>query len=58
MRKEEYANAFFGEVVLVMSVAGQKMIKLNKWSVLSDAQIKSGRSWGEAALQEAFFFDV
>lgn len=55
-RKEEYANAFFGEVVLVVSVAGQKMIKLNKWSVLSDPQIRSGRSWREAALQEAFFF--
>lgn len=55
-RKEEYANAFFGEVVLVVSVAGQKMIKLNKWSVLSDPQIRSGRSWREAALQEAFSF--
>lgn len=45
-------NCDFGEVVLVLSVAGQKMIKLNKCSVLSQAQISSGRAQGEVSLQE------
>lgn len=42
----------FGEVVLVMSVAGQNVIKLNKCTVLS--QIRSGRAWGKVSLQEHF----
>lgn len=52
--KKEYANMGFGEVVLVTSVAGQKMIKLNKRSVPSQTQIRSGRAWGEVSPQEHF----
>lgn len=52
--KEEYASTGFAEVVLVMSVAGQKMIKLNKCSVLSQALIRSGRAQGEVSPQERF----
>lgn len=52
--KKEYVNKGFGEVVLVTSVAGQKMIKLKKCSVPSQAQIRSGRAWGEVSLQEHF----
>ena len=52
--KREYANTGFGEVVLVMSAAGQKMIKLNKCSVPWQAQIRSGRARGEVSPQEHF----
>lgn len=47
--KGEYRNTDFGEVVLVMSVSGQKMIKLNKCSVLSQTQIRSRRAQGSVS---------
>lgn len=42
----------FGDVVLVMPVAGQKVIKLNKCTVLS--QIRTGRARGRVSLQGQF----
>lgn len=38
--KREYVNMDFGEIVLVRSVTGQKLIKRNKRSVLSQARIR------------------
>lgn len=40
MGKREYVNMDFGEIVMVRSVAGQKLIKRNKCSVLSQARIR------------------
>lgn len=40
MGKREFVNTDFGEIVPVRSVAGQKLIKRNKCSVLSQARIR------------------
>lgn len=44
--KRDCVNMDFGEVMLVKSLTGQKIIKLKKCNVLSQAQIRSRRAQG------------
>lgn len=50
--KKKYAKMDFGGLVLVLLVAGQKKINLNRCSVPSQTQVRSGRARGEVSPQE------